>query len=281
MARTSYQESHQTYRFFLFIWNTSMFRHIVIATAIALFVVLSCRKKDPPPADDPTTTGTTTATTSGSTTPTPTIPVAVVNTTATTYSGFFTTGTYSIMPGNVFYSSAAAAFCDPPAASAPLPGIYAGRVKLNNDSLTYSSSGYNSSSVNLNLSSERWALHGGAKIPAFNFTNTLPGPTAQNIMNLPTSISKAAGVTINLGELTSVRSGTFVLSDGMNGNIIRTFTGNSYSLEVTPGLLANFNNGSGSNIYLTLENWLAASAMGKDFRFVKQSVLMLSVTVNP
>jgi hypothetical protein len=273
----------------------TIMKRLFIATCIICAVILSCKKKDkdPPKTNTTTTTGGTTTggTTTGGSTTGGSGNTAGTPTNATTFVGIFTTAQSSLsIPGlTMALPSAEVYFSSTPVADAdPNTGTNVNSVTLNGEVLTYASdsSGVYSStnSVGMNLNTQAWLIDGANGIPSFTTNNGLPDPSGLNTANVPSTISKAAGVTINLGTLSNLKSGQLIITDGTSstsGIILMPLSNGAQNITLSSGQLNGFTAGNQqASIIIMLENSEARNIGGKNFKFIKQVQYVKGITIN-
>src|SRR5688572_29251145 len=159
-------------------------KYLLAAVAIVFLFALSCKKKEDKPDNNntgTTTGGTTTGgTTTGGTTSGATTGGPVITTTATTFHGFLSSQNFSFdlhgttisdMQASAYFYSVAVSFNSG-------PGVRAGTVAVNGDSLTFQSTyGNYYSTKPVNLNQQVWQVSGENTIPAFTFSSGLAAPS--------------------------------------------------------------------------------------------------------
>jgi hypothetical protein len=278
----------------------------ILILALALTIIApACKKKDDPAPSSTTSTsttgGTTGSTTGGTTGSSTTGGTSTGGTTtggttgtgtftnATTFHGIMTTG---ISTGNFggfpfTASSAQAYFSSAPVTMPDMDsGIEIQSVLLNGDSLEYQDSSFmyvHTNPFGLNVTTESWKINGNSTIPTFTISNTGSRPSGLNSSALPTSVSKASGLTLNLGTLANIKAGSFVLSDGtqnLNGTIIIPLQNGPNTISLTAAQLSGLTKGSNGAIAVMLENSQAIHILGKNFNFMKQLQAVSMVTIS-
>lgn len=231
------------------------------AVLLCAFLVHGCKKKDPPPA------------------PAPYSPPADGSiSVATSFYGVFTTGVYAtqVAPGIIYQSINCRAWVgnQPSQEMNTNYSVKAGRITLNGDSLLYNSSSkyyQQNFSVPVNLDTEIWNVQGGNGISAFTHSNSVATPSFTGEENLPDSVSKSAGVTILINDVSSTSYAVIYLMDDASraarfqlkpGNNILTFSPQQLSF------LKTTNNGE---IYILLQNTMAYVYGSKDFQFQREN----------
>ena len=250
-------------------------------------LIFSCKKKDETPSTSTNSNGTpvtTGGTTTGST-PTPT--------NATSYYGFFTTGTYTSSIGSSSFASVNAnAYFSNTAISyiTTSSSVKVNKVELNGDSLIYINS-TNPSSSNLyvqqntpNLTTENWSIIGANSIPSFTYNNSALSPSCSNLNILQDSISKSAGFSITLNNVTNITSANVLLYNLGGGAlpISKIITAGNNTINFTAGELSAFPTGTMSTLLaIIMENAHGVSVSGKSFKFSRAVQYSKYIKVNP
>jgi hypothetical protein len=253
---------------------------LFVLVAIAGMLVLSCKKKEASP----------TATSSGSGGGGGGGGNSFAPTNATTFSGIFSVGnyTYSILSssftsvfdnGNAYFSTTPQSYMNSAA------GVTVNAVYLNGDPLNYYTTQNYYGTSSLTSASETWSVDGANGIPSFTFTNPNLIPSASGFASVPSTISKAAGFTLNINSVSNITDGFFIIDDGSGGpnaSIVHTVTSGNNMIAVSSASLAALVTGTNASIYLALQNNKAYSYSGKNYQFRKEKQLILSgVTINP
>ena len=269
-----------------------MKRILTIALCVAI-AATGCKKKEEPKKKNntgTTTSGTTTGgtttggtTTGGSTTGGPGTP-----TNATSFSGAFTTleGEMSAMGYSVSINSASAWFSSTPTATlSGIEGIEVGSVHFNNLELEFDSlQGMYISESNVAFATETWSVTGNSIIPSFLQSNPQSRPTTVKVSSLPSTITKANGLTINLGTLSNFKVGTIFISDGTGnpgGIIVQQLAPGANSITLSSSQLNGFQVGQQTgSIMIMLENGHSLHINGKNFYFSQQMSSMTNISIN-
>ena len=267
-------------------------KKLLIATCIVSAFIISCKKKDKDPAPTPNTTTTTTggSTTGGSTTGGGGGNSAGTATNATTFNGIFTDiqTNYSGLGGSATLRTAEVYFSSTPVSDIDeTTGINVNYVKLNGETLTYDSAGVYAPAnpFSLDLTTQSWEINGANGIPTFTTNNGTAAPLGFNSAGIPASISKAAGVTIDLGTLANVKTGQLVLTDGSSsatGLVYLPLTNGNQKLTLTSSQLSGFAVSSGTlqgTLGVMLENTEARNISGKNFNFIKQVIVAKGLNI--
>lgn len=203
-----------------------------------LLVFTSCTKED----DD-----------TGSNSPSTTTPtfvdgagvlVAIKTVTYVSASGF-------VIPTEV--NTGVAAFTDTPGSQVFAD---AGTVSLNSASLKkYDNNSYVYDNLlsPIMLDEVQWEVSGKGSVPAISKQVTRGMPDYTGYSDLPATISKSSGLTINLsGKVSNADSVYVVLIDMNNKFLIKRAAGNASNISITAGEMDGFKNGSA---YLQVVPW--------------------------
>jgi len=238
-------------------------------------LIVSCKKKDDAPAP---------------VTPAPSGPPADGSpSNATQFYGIFTSGNYMSMVGGgppitsvmarAYFSNQAIAYMYS-ASSIKVNNVY-----LNNDSLAYNPvSKYYLPSYPVNLATETWSVNGANGIGSFNFTNNALQPSCSGYSNLPDSISKSVGFTVNINNVTNFTYGSLLVFDG-TGNIsgyysVQLNAGDNV-INVTPTNLSSVSTTTNGYMTIVLTNKSAYVFSGKDFQFCRESQYTKYIKIKP
>jgi hypothetical protein len=277
-------------------------KNTLICTAVALLVILSCKKKeDPKPAatNSGTTTATTTTggttggtttggtttggtttggTTTGGTTGTPTSSATKFHGILTVTSATLATGAQNMTAktGSAFFTGVPANFPQGP------DGIRVKKVSLNGDSLTFfdSTNDYQSGGFT-NMSGSKWEVEGNTSIPSFTFDAGFGEPACTNIHLLPKIISKAAGINLTL-TVTNIKTGSIIITDNsgsINGTFVLQLVNGTNNVTITAGQMNGFIKTTNATLMLQLENNSNHLIGGKDFSFRKSLFVMNQVEI--
>lgn len=229
--------------------------HIFISALLAL-IFYTCTKKTEETPIDPA---------SGCSNCTPSY--------ATTYSGIFKAGTYTIAaPANtptvmnrvsVFLSTI------PIIVPSVANSTTVNSVLFNSDTLVYSAAPYYYTNIKpLNLSSITWSVNGAASIPSFTYKNLKNMPTIGSVSNLPDTVRRGIGFTAVLNNLKDFTSASIYVSDGLNTPNVFTkmLDLNSDTITFTPDNLMGIKTSTNGIITIFMENAHGIKVDSKDFK---------------
>ena len=240
------------------------FCHILIL--VSILGLFSCKKKEPEPA----------------------LPAVAPTSNQNGYYGILSTGSYTnelygVAMGDYqakayFSSEAVAAFNRP-------TSIRISNVMLNSDSLTYDVNraeywrDYSSA-----ISSETWSITGNATIPSFTFVNTATSPSFTFGAVFPDSISKLAGFTVKVNNVTSATKGSVLVSDktgALTGIFSASLNPGDNTITFTPANLTNLALTNYAYLTVWLENSQVTTVSGKKFGFTKEVQYLKMIKIQP
>lgn len=134
----------------------------------------------------------------------------------------------------------------------------------------------------LTLSSLTWNVSGNGNIQSFSKTITRPVPTFSGHSSLPSSISKAAGLSISLGSALYQADSVIVLLTSSNDNVvIKSVAGNASSVSFSSAELSALSNSTTGSISISPYNITAETINNRKYYFVNESSylkMMVSIT---
>jgi hypothetical protein len=241
-----------------------MKKQILLVIALGLLVFGACKKKDSSP--DTTTT----------TPPPPPADGSPSN--ATSYYGIFTTvinNHFDQPPSTstlafVWFGSQPSEFAYSAVA------VKVDQLRLNGDTMWYYTPLKNYESWSpVNLAAETWSVNGANGIPSFSFNVTTTQPSCTNYTALPDSISKSAGFTMVINNVSNITSGDVFIYDGtgnLNGSYSPTLTTGNNTITVTSANLSGCVTGNtNAQISVVLSNKKAYTFGGKAFAFDRET----------
>jgi len=205
------------------------------------------------------------------------------------YSGVLTSGKYSttIFSGITITGTSAFAYfsAEPVLAFDQLKSIRVANIYLNNDSLIYDNViKYYRDEGNVILGSQTWSVTGSNGISSFNLTNNLAFPSADPFLVFPDSISKTAGCTININNISFITSGSLMLSDGTNsptGFYSFVLKQGNNVVSILTNHLATLATGSNARLVLLIENSTVVSFSSKNFKLVRENQITKQIKIIP
>ncbi len=250
---------------------------LAILLLVVGLIIISCKKEDKQPA--PTTTNTTGG--SGSN--------YYPASSATVFSGIFTTGNYvgSTIVGSTTYTfdanDARAYFSNSPQQYInTTTAVTVNKVYLNGDSLSYNSSYKYYTSINsVSLVSETWSVSGANGIGTFSITNNFITPSATGYLALPDSISLSSGFTVTINNVSNASSASIFLSDGGTGFYTANLQSGNNTLTITPANLSGVSTTTNGNLALLLSSKKAYTISSKDYQFNREFQFNKSVKIKP
>jgi len=242
-----------------------------IIAGIALIVALSgCSKKD---NTDPSNTTSTT----------------------TNYASFSFENSYGVLVAikSISYQEAAgiqipievntasATFVSSPGSST---FIDAGQVTLNTKVLskeTNNSYIYQDLLNPLNFNTVSWSVTGANGIPTIAYSDDKPWPSFNGFTTLPATVTKSAGVTVNLNSAVSNADSVYLILASNDGNFaIKRVSGNAADVTLSASEISGITAGSGM-IQLVPWSFKKEDFDSKDFYFVLEAVYSkMNVTIN-
>jgi len=249
--------------------NNSVF-NILLASLTVLLLLNGCNKKDETTPDNTNTTT--------STTPSIEISGSYGTLVAIRTVSYTTVGGFTIP---VETNTAVAAFPTAPGSST---FVDAGTVTLNSKSLTRQSNNayvYQDLLNPLSFSSITWNVSGAGSIPAISYTDDKPVPDYTGYNDLPGSVTRSAGLEIDLSGKVSGADSIYVIVADLNSKyIIRRLAGNAASCSFTAAELNTLAAGTGM-LQVVPWNYEREDFSDKDFYFVIESVWSkIGITIN-
>ena len=161
-----------------------------------------------------------------------------------------------------------------------------GTVTVNGKTLTKQSNNayvYQNLTDPLSLSSSNaWNDTGSASVPAFSYTDNRPMPTYSDYASLPSSVTRASGLTVNLsGTISGTDSVYVVLISTSSSVIIKRVAGTAAQAVFTPSELSSLSATSTGIVEVCPWNYVSETFSGKKFYFVNESAYTRSgVSIN-
>jgi hypothetical protein len=160
----------------------------------------------------------------------------------------------------------------------------AGTVTLNSKGLTKSTNNayvYQNLTDPLSFNSLNWSVSGSSSVPAINYSDDQPIPDYSGFDALPTTISKAAGVTISLGSAISNADSVYVtITDYNNHQVLKRLSGNAVECTVSSAELSGLTAGQGM-VQVVPWNYKSEDISGKKFYFVVETAYTKQgITIN-
>lgn len=213
----------------------------------------------------------------------PNSPYAV--STATAYQGVFASNSFTIMsPGNseAHHNSNAYFYISPEINNMPGNMASVNTVMLNNTSLNYNVSSMSYSAANpSHLLAETWQVQGANSIPSFNYTSKNNTPGCEDFNVAPDTVSKSAGFTISIDNVTNVTGAGIYISDNSNssaGQVHKLLQNGNNTVTFSPAELSVLTTGNGY-IGISLEHEQVLNFYGKDFKFLKSASVTKVITI--
>jgi len=237
----------------------------------AILIITGCAKKEDVNTDNPAAPATVT---------TPSIAIkdsygtlVAVRSVSYTMVGGFT------IPVEV--NTAVAAFPSAPGSTTLLD---AGTVTINSKGLTKQNNNayvYQNLTSPLDFSDIIWNVSGSGAIPAISYTDNKPIPDYSGYTDLPASLTRSAGLEINLaGKITGADSVYVIIADVNSKYLLRRLGGGASKCSFTPADLATLSAGTGM-LQVVPWNYDKEDFSDKPFYFVIESVYTKSgVTIN-
>lgn len=246
-----------------------------ILILVATIFMLSCKKDNTTPAPVNNT---------------PYTPPADGSTSnATSFSGIFTTGSYTTdIPNNTVFSneSARVYFSNSPTPyMSSATAVSVNKVYLNADTLMYNAVGKQYSGYYpVNLATETWSVNGANGIASFSISisATTPGFTFSNA--LPDSISRANGFTVTINNVTNAEKASIMVFDGtnsMNGSVSKNLNTGNNTIVFSGTDLANLITTSTGYIAIVLSNDQVFYFSGKDYQFLREAQYNKHIKIKP
>ena len=179
-------------------------------------------------------------------------------------------------------NTATAAFFSSPGANNMVDG---GTVTLNSKTLTRTSNNayvYDKLTDPLSFSQVTWNVTGSSSVPAISYTDNrqMPGFTGYN--SLPSTVTKADGLTVSLGGTVSNADSVYVIvSGGNNQYVLKRLGGNAAQCVFSPSDLSGLGNTSTGMIQVAPWNYKKEDFNDKPYYFVLETVYSkIGVTIN-
>jgi hypothetical protein len=162
--------------------------------------------------------------------------------------------------------------------------IDAGTVTLNGKTLSkQSNNGYVYTSVAdpVSYGTLTWTVSGANGIPAINYSDDRPMPDFSGYSNLPSSITKSAGLTISLAGTISNADSVWVVIIGSSGSpLIKKAGGNPSDVVISSSELSGLPSGTGI-LEIVPWNYKSEDFNSKRFYFVNEKAFVKNgVTIN-
>jgi hypothetical protein len=159
-----------------------------------------------------------------------------------------------------------------------------GTVTLNAKGLTKSSNNayvYQNLMDPLSFSTLTWSVSGSSSVPAISYTDDRQIPDYSGFSTLPTTITKASGVTISLGSaVTNADSVYVVVTDYNNRSILKRLAGNAGECTISAAELSGFTAGQGM-VQVCPWNLKSEDISSKKFYFIIESAFTKQgITIN-
>lgn len=243
---------------------------IIVLFSIA---VLSCKKDDKSPATSTTNTAP---------------PVDGTPSNATTFNGIFTCGSYTTSFTNnppyvnenayVYFSNTATQHMN------SVTGIPVGKVYINNDTLTYSSSYKYYNSYNpVNLATETWSVVGANGIGSFSISINAITPACSPIA-VPDSISKSSGFSVNINNVTNIEKASVMVLDGsstITGFVSKNLSIGNNTVNFSSSELNLLATTNSAYFVIILSSDKAYYFSGKSYQFVREAQLTKEIKIKP
>jgi hypothetical protein len=245
-----------------------------------LLVITSCKKNENSPAPDPVITP------------------PVQNSALQPGIGANANSLHGVLMGTIFevpglgmnYSTALGIFNNAPQkygvyyrpeGRAVSPGVYAGVLKYNSDTVDYLQNGpqgfyyeYNIA----NVSTATWELEAISPFTSFTTTVTRGFPVQSGTNFLPDSVNRSAGLTLQLSNIFSNTDSLFVFITDQNFMLSRHLPGNASSVNFTTAELQQFVNAT-CQISVMAHNYSNQTINGKNLMYVMQRYFTEDVTL--
>lgn len=252
-------------------------RNLLFVILFFCSAVFSCKKED----KQPNTSTSTGSGGGGGNNPTPS--------SATTFFGIFTTGSYA----TIFSStdtptpsqSARAYFSNQSMQYSNIStAVTVNKVYLNDDSLNYNSSlKYYTDYFNVNLSTETWSVNGANGIGTFSINISTTTPSASPI-SFQDSVSISTGFSVVVNNVSSITRGNLIVLDGTNtsnGFVSKTLNAGNNTITFSAADLANLTPTQSGYLVLALTNAKAYLILGKDYQFNKEAQRSMHFKIKP
>lgn len=209
---------------------------------------------------------------------------------ATQFSGIFTSGNYNTITSNTVaatpYAMAKAYFTNQ-----PTPYIYTAtsvmvnKVYLNGDTVGYNATyKYYFVSSMVNLATETWSVNGANGIGSFSVNINAVNPGIDLPYNFPDSVSKSVGFTMVVNNVTNAAKANLFVHDGtnsVNGSVSKMMVNGNNTITFSPADLANLTVTNNGFIFIVLNNSKAFVYSGKDFQFNREAQYTKYIKIKP
>ena len=250
---------------------TNLFKTTLFAGAMAALVLSGCKKNSDSPA-------TPAAATPSSSAPSVTVNdgygamAAVKSVSYVTYAGYTTP---------VEVNTAVAVFMS---AQGATTYVDAGTVTLNTKALTKSTANayvYQTLTDPLSFGQFNWNVSGSSSVPAISYNNPNPMADFSGYNSLPSTVTKANGVTITLGSSVSDADSVYVVvADYNNHRVMKRLAGYIGQCTIAASELSGFTAGQGM-VQVCPWNYRTQTFSGKKFYFINESAYTkMGITIN-
>jgi hypothetical protein len=159
-----------------------------------------------------------------------------------------------------------------------------GTVTLNTKALTKSENNayvYQNLTDPLSFSTLNWSVSGSSSVPVISYSEDKPIPDYSGFSSLPTTISKASGVTISLGSAISNADSIYVVvADFNNHRIMKRLAGNAGECVIGSSELSTFTTGQGM-VQVCPWNFKSEDFSSKKFYFIIEAAYTKQgITIN-
>jgi hypothetical protein len=127
-----------------------------------------------------------------------------------------------------------------------------------------------------------WDVSGSGTVPAFSYTDDKPVPTYSDGANLPSTVTRSAGLTMDLaGKVSGADSIYVVLISTGSSYIIKHLAGNASQCVFTPAELSGLAASTTGIIEVCPWNYKSEDFSGKKFYFINEGAYTRSgITIN-
>jgi len=205
---------------------------------------------------------------------------------ATTFSGLFKAGTYTVytpMVGSTVTERANAFFSAQPTNITSIANsITVNAVYFNDDTLKFSGAPYYYTNLSpINLASQTWSVNGAGIIPSFTFKNLKDKPTYTSISALPDTVRKNIGFNFIITDLVNCTAASVFITDGLAapGVVTKIVDLGTDTAYFSPTDLNAVINSTAAVITLFMENSFAIKIDGKDFKMSKEASFTKKVVI--
>jgi len=249
-----------------------LLKSLMTLTAVSVLLLSGCSKSTDNPLDVTTPTTTTTTTTPSFSDGYGAL-VAVATVSYSTVGGI-------LVP--ITMNSAVAAFY---ASSGSTTLTDGGTVTLNGKTLAKQS---NNSYVYMNYTDPlvfsgnfAWTVTGSSSVPAISYTDDKPMPSYSDYSSLPSTVTRSAGLTIDLSGKISGADSVYVVLISSSGHIIKHLGGNPGQCVFTAAELGTLAASTTGIIEVCPWNYKSEDFSSKKFYFVNEGAYVKSgITIN-